>query len=68
MVSVSRFAGPPHFGQVVFTQSVIRASGDSPVSLVWYCSTSGSVSGSSLSGSGTQPHFAHSTSGIGSPQ
>jgi hypothetical protein len=30
-VFVSRFAGPPHFGQVVFTKLSIAASGDSPV-------------------------------------
>ena len=33
IVSVSRFAGPPQQGQVVFTQSVIAASGDSPLSV-----------------------------------
>ena len=33
MVSVSRFAGPPQHGQVVFTQSVIAANGDSPLSV-----------------------------------
>ena len=33
MVSVSRWAGPPQHGQVVLTQSVILASGDSPVSV-----------------------------------
>ena len=33
MVSVSRLAGPPQCGQVVFTQSVMAASGDSPVSV-----------------------------------
>src|SRR6266478_4289744 len=30
MVSVSRRAGPPHFGQVVFTNSGVDARGDSP--------------------------------------
>ena len=30
IVSVSRRAGPPHFGQVVFTQSSAAASGDLP--------------------------------------
>ena len=30
IVSVSRSAGPPHFGQVVFTQSSAAASGDFP--------------------------------------
>ena len=33
MVSVSRWAGPPHLGQVVFTQSVILLRGLSPVSV-----------------------------------
>lgn len=33
MVSVSRFAEPPQHGQVVLTQSVIFASGDSPFSV-----------------------------------
>ena len=33
MVLVSRFAGPPHFGQVVFTQSGMAARGLSPVLL-----------------------------------
>ena len=31
MVSVSRLASPPHFGQVVFTNSGITERGDSPV-------------------------------------
>ncbi len=33
MVSVSRFAGPPQCGHVVFTQSVMDASGESPLSV-----------------------------------
>ena len=33
IVSVSLFAGPPQHGHVVFTQSVIAASGDSPLSV-----------------------------------
>ena len=33
MVSVSRLAGPPQWGQVVFTQSVILLRGDSPSSV-----------------------------------
>ena len=32
-VSVSRCAGPPQQGQVVLTQSVIAANGDSPLSV-----------------------------------
>ena len=31
IVSVSRSAGPPHFGQVVFTKLGMSASGDLPV-------------------------------------
>ena len=67
-MSVSLRAGPLHVGQVVFTQSVILESGDSPSSVGSYDSTSGSLNGSSLSGSGTHPHFSQCTSGIGSPQ
>ena len=33
MVSVSRWAGPPQWGQVVLTQSVITDRGDSPESV-----------------------------------
>ena len=33
IVSVSRLAGPPQQGQVVFTQSVILLRGDSPSSV-----------------------------------
>src|SRR6267378_6125449 len=66
MVSVSRLAGPPHFGQVVFTNSGVAASGDppSPVSFTF----SGSITGRSLSGTATIPSFAQYTTGIGVPQ
>ncbi len=46
MVFVSRFAGPPHFGQVVFTQSGMAARGLSPVPVGMTVFTSGSFSGS----------------------
>lgn len=61
-------AGFPQQGQVVLTQSVIFASGDSPVSVGSYESTIGSLKGSSLSGTGTYPQSSHLTIGIGSPQ
>ncbi len=47
MVFVSRLAGPPHFGHVTFTQSVMPARGDSPVPVGWKVFTSGSFKGSS---------------------
>jgi hypothetical protein len=66
MVSVSRWAGPPHFGQVVLTNSGTRASGDSPVGVK--SAFSGSSTGSWSSGMGTSPQFAQVTIGIGQPQ
>src|SRR3990167_7851050 len=68
MVFVSRLAGPAQFGHVVLTHSSILASGDSPVPVGSYCSTSGSNTGNSSSGTGTTPHFSQCTIGIGSPQ
>ena len=65
---VSLFAGAPQHGHVVFTHSVMSASGDSPVPVGWYFSTSGNSNGSSSSGTGTAPHFGQCTIGIGSPQ
>ena len=53
MVSVSRSAGPPQWGQVVSTQLRMAAMGDSPVSVGSYDSTSGSSRGSCSSGTGT---------------
>src|SRR5207245_8940667 len=66
IVSVSRRAGPPHFGQVVFTNSGVAASGDppSPVSFT----SLGRITGRSLSGTATIPSFAQYTTGIGVPQ
>src|SRR5262245_9841886 len=68
IVSVSRFAGPPHFGHLTFTHSVIAAKGDSPVPVGWYRSTSGNRTGRSFSSTATSPHFEQCTIGIGSPQ
>ena len=66
MVSVSRRAGPPHFGHVVFTKSSTCASGESPrpVNVV----TLGSSTGSSSYGTPTTPSFGQWTTGIGVPQ
>src|SRR6202011_4653677 len=56
MVSVSRFAAPPHFGQTVFTNSGVLASGDSPIPVNF--GFAGSNTGKSLSGTGTMPSFS----------
>src|SRR5450432_3825296 len=66
MVSVSRRAGPPHFGQVVFTNSGVDASGDSPSPVNF--GLGGSTTGKSPSGTATIPSFAQYTTGIGVPQ
>src|SRR6266404_2978266 len=55
IVSVSRRAGPPHLGQVVFTNSGVAASGDSPMPVSF--GFGGSTTGKSLSGTGTVPSF-----------
>ena len=68
MVSVSRRAGPPHTGHVVSTHSLMPARGDSPVPLGSYPCTSGSTTGSWLSGTGTVPHVGQWIMGIGAPQ
>src|SRR5262245_23300500 len=66
IVSVSRRAGPPHFGQVVFTNSLTWASGESPRPL--NVVTFGSVTGRSPYGTPTTPSFGQCTTGIGVPQ
>ena len=55
IVSVSRLAGPPHFGQVVFTQSLAAASGETPFGARSCPRRSGSRTGSWSSGTGTSP-------------
>src|SRR5713101_450955 len=45
IVSVSRRAGPSHFGHVVFTQSVAAASGEIPCGARSWPRRSGSVTG-----------------------
>ena len=53
MVSVSRLAGLPHFGQVQFTKLSEVASGDTaPASNL---TSSGSITGSWSSGTSTSP-------------
>ena len=53
IVSVSRRAGAPQIGHVVFTQSSAAASGERPCGAK--SSTSGSRTGRSSSGTGTMP-------------
>src|ERR1019366_9467577 len=66
MVSVSRRAGPPHFGQVVFRNDGTFINGDPPDSVVG--TLSGKSTGKSFSGTGTTPSFSQYTIGIGVPQ
>src|SRR6266568_5652074 len=66
MVSVSRFAGPPHLGQVVFTNDATFANGDPPRPVNW--TSRGSTTGSWSSGTGTTPSVSQYTTGIGVPQ
>src|SRR5215469_9413348 len=65
MVSVSRRAGPAHFGHLTFFQVGWRSSGFPGLSNV---TSSGSVTGRSFSGTGTTPHFSQWIIGIGQPQ
>ena len=64
MVSVSRVAGPPQQGQVVLTQSVWRASGDSPSGPGSKSVMSGRVRGRLLSGTGLVEQAAKQCYGI----
>src|SRR5580693_5097434 len=68
IVSVSRLAGSPHFGQGTFTQSVAAASGDTPCGTRSWPRRSGRTTGSSLSGTGTSPQPGQCTIGMGVPQ
>ena len=67
-MSVSRRAGPLHFGHLVLTQSVAAASGDCPFGFRSKPFASGSRRGSSESGTATSPHLSQCTIGIGVPQ
>ncbi len=66
MVSVSRRAGPPHFGHATLTNSGTFASGESPRPV--NSATFGSSTGSSSSGTATSPHAGQWMMGIGVPQ
>src|SRR5512135_2617897 len=65
MVSVSRRAGPVHFGHLTFFQVAWRSSGLPGLSKV---TSSGSVTGRSCSGTGTVPYLSQWMIGIGQPQ
>src|SRR3954454_16539813 len=63
IVSVSRRAGPPHVGQVVFTHSGTCANGESPRPVnVAMC---GNSTGNCSYGTATTPCFSQWTTGIG---
>ncbi len=66
MVSVSRVAGPPHFGQVVWKKPGTRASGEPPSCVISICS--GNRTGNWSSGTGTRPSVGQLTIGMGVPQ
>ena len=68
MVSVSRRAGPPHFGHCVLTQSAAPASGETPLGARSWPRRSGSRTGRSSSGTATSPQPSQYTIGIGAPQ
>jgi hypothetical protein len=65
MVSVSRVAGSPHCGQATCFQVGWRSSGLPGRSK---STSSGSVTGRSLSGTGTMPQRSQWITGIGQPQ
>ncbi len=56
IVSVSRRAGPPHFGHVTLTNSATCARGESPRPVNW--ATFGNSTGSCSSGTATTPSFS----------
>ena len=68
IVSVSRFAGPPHCGQATLTQSSAAASGETPFGFRSAPRRSGSCTGSWSSGTGTSPQSVQWMIGIGAPQ
>ena len=65
MVSVSRRAAPPHCGHFTCFQVGWRSSGLPGLSNE---TSSGSVTGRSLAGTGTTPHLSQWMTGIGQPQ
>ena len=66
MVSVSRFAGRPHFGHGTFTKESRSGKGDRP--LAGNSMSVGSTTGRSSSGTGTMPHVSQKITGMGAPQ
>ena len=66
IVSVSRRAGPPHVGHVVRTNDSTFSRGFPPCPVKG--ASGGRTTGSSLSGTGTQPSFSQRIIGIGVPQ
>jgi hypothetical protein len=67
-VSVESYTNLTNEGQVVFTNVSIFASGLCPSAALPIVSTSGSLTGNSSSGTGTSPHSAQCTIGMGVPQ
>ncbi len=65
MVSVSRRAAPPHFGQATFFQVGWRSSGLPGRSKL---TSSGNFTGRSFFGTGTMPQASQWITGIGQPQ
>src|SRR3954452_12089209 len=65
MVSVSRWALPPHFGQATCFQVGWWSSALPGLSKE---TSSGNTTGSSASGTGTTSHFGQWITGIGQPQ
>src|SRR5919106_3693035 len=65
IVSVSRFAGLPHDGQLVSTYDARLLSG---LPVPSGTTSSGSTTGSWSSGTGTSPQASQCTIGIGAPQ
>ena len=64
----SEAAVGPQVGQVVCTQSVAAASGETPFGFRSAPRSSGSRTGSWSSGTGTSPCSGQCTTGIGAPQ
>ena len=56
IVSVSRLAFPLHFGQGTFRNFADSFNGEPPVPVNF--TSSGSITGSSFSGTGTAPHLS----------
>ena len=67
IVSVSRFAGPPHCGQSTLTQSVAAASGEVPLDEIGARQV-GQLNRKLTIGTGTSPHRSQWMIGIGQPQ